>query len=70
MAHLDQIGNNREQEPGWNKSGKSETEIKQFKKILFQNMSMCCNATGYYKEAIDNLTKSLESGEKTTKALY
>ena len=34
-----------------------------------QNMSICTNNLGFYKESIENLTNAMKT-EKTTKALY
>ena len=72
MAHIEQMGKNHKPENAPDKGicGKSEEEIKQLKKTLLQNMSICTNNTGHARESIANMTKVIELDGETSKALY
>ena len=62
MALADQMNRNYKTEhaPDGNESGMSATDLTMLKKTILQNMSICTNSTGHYKESITNLTKAIE----------
>ena len=52
-------------------TAKNETdELKKLKISILQNMSICTNNTGDFKESIMNLTKAIYIDEKAVKAYY